>query len=126
MARSRSRARGPAPRRSIDANAPVIRATISGTPTSLRTAPAACARLSNVPITRPSSFFRSPITCVRSTPVLAAHPEVQTTIELTRADTEFVSVRRTTLRIEQGREVVSSGGTLFRIAAGKLVEQWSW
>jgi hypothetical protein len=51
---------------------------------------------------------------------------VQTTIELTRADTEFVSVRRTTLRIEQGREVVSSGGTLFRIAAGKLVEQWSW
>jgi predicted SnoaL-like aldol condensation-catalyzing enzyme len=56
----------------------------------------------------------------------AAHPEVQTTIEVTRADAEFVSVRRTTRRLEQGQEVLSSGGALFRIAAGKLVEQWSW
>jgi hypothetical protein len=51
---------------------------------------------------------------------------VQTTIEVTRADAEFVAVRRTTRRIEEGREVTSSGGALFRIVSGKLVEQWSW
>jgi len=56
----------------------------------------------------------------------SAHPEVQTTIEVTRADAEFVAVRSTTRRIEEGREVTSSGGALFRVAGGKLVEQWSW
>lgn len=56
----------------------------------------------------------------------AAHPEVHTTIEVTRADAEFVAVRRTTRSLERGDEVVSVGGALFRIADGKLVEQWSW
>jgi predicted SnoaL-like aldol condensation-catalyzing enzyme len=56
----------------------------------------------------------------------AANPEVRTTIEVTRADAEFVAVRRITRRIEKGGEVVTVGGALFRIAEGKLVEQWSW
>jgi predicted SnoaL-like aldol condensation-catalyzing enzyme len=56
----------------------------------------------------------------------AAHPDAQTTIEVTRADAEFVAVKRTTRQLEQGQEVVSSGSALFRIADGKLVEQWSW
>jgi predicted SnoaL-like aldol condensation-catalyzing enzyme len=56
----------------------------------------------------------------------AAHPEVQTTIEVTLADAEFVTVRRVTRRLEDGAEVVTVGGARFRIAGGKLVEQWSW
>jgi predicted SnoaL-like aldol condensation-catalyzing enzyme len=56
----------------------------------------------------------------------AAHPEARTTIEVTRADAEFVAVKRTTRDVERGEEVVSSGSALFRIADGKLVEQWSW
>jgi predicted SnoaL-like aldol condensation-catalyzing enzyme len=56
----------------------------------------------------------------------AAHPEVQTTIEVTLADAEFVTVRRTTRRLEDGAEVVTVGGARFRVAGGKLVEQWSW
>jgi predicted SnoaL-like aldol condensation-catalyzing enzyme len=56
----------------------------------------------------------------------AANPEVRTSIEVTRADAEFVAVRSTTRRAEKGGEVVTVGGALFRVAGGKLVEQWSW
>lgn len=56
----------------------------------------------------------------------AANPDAQMTTELAAADADFVAVRNRISRTVDGLPVVSEGIALFRVAAGKLVEQWSW
>jgi predicted SnoaL-like aldol condensation-catalyzing enzyme len=55
----------------------------------------------------------------------AANPDARMTIELAAADSEFVAVRNTISRTVSGQLVESEGVALFRVADGKLVEQWS-
>lgn len=55
-----------------------------------------------------------------------ANPDAHMAIEVAAADGELVAVRNTITRTSHGQTVVSEGVALFRIAAGKLVEQWSW
>lgn len=55
----------------------------------------------------------------------AANPGARMTIEIAAADEERVAVRNTISRTVDGRPVASEGVALFRVAAGKLAEQWS-
>jgi predicted SnoaL-like aldol condensation-catalyzing enzyme len=56
----------------------------------------------------------------------AANPAARMTVEIAAADGEFVAVRNTIVRTIDGAPVESNGIALFRIAGGKLAEQWSW
>jgi predicted SnoaL-like aldol condensation-catalyzing enzyme len=55
----------------------------------------------------------------------AANPGARMTIEIAAADDELVAVRNTISRTVDGEAVASEGVALFRVAAGKLAEQWS-
>jgi predicted SnoaL-like aldol condensation-catalyzing enzyme len=56
----------------------------------------------------------------------AANPEARMTIEVAAADRELVAVRNTIVRNIGGELLETAGIALFRVAGGKLVEQWSW
>ena len=55
----------------------------------------------------------------------AANPDACMTIEVAGTDAELVAVRNTISLTREGRPVVSEGIAVFRIAGGKLAEQWS-
>ncbi len=55
----------------------------------------------------------------------AANPDARMIIEAIAAEGEFVTVRNAVHRTRGGKEVVSRGMAFFRVANGKLVEQWS-
>jgi predicted SnoaL-like aldol condensation-catalyzing enzyme len=55
----------------------------------------------------------------------AANPDARLIIEAIAAEGEFVTVRNAVHRTRGGKEVVSRGMAFFRVANGKLVEQWS-
>jgi ketosteroid isomerase-like protein len=55
----------------------------------------------------------------------AANPDARMVVEAIVAEGEFVTVRNAIHRSRDGGEVVSRGMAFFRIANGKLVEQWS-
>jgi ketosteroid isomerase-like protein len=46
--------------------------------------------------------------------------------EIVAASDDFVAARRTIRTIRNGQPSVSTGVVLFRVAGGKLAEQWSW
>jgi hypothetical protein len=54
------------------------------------------------------------------------NPEARMTPEILAADAEYVAVRNTIRKTHQGEPVEVSGTALFRIVAGRIVEQWSW
>lgn len=54
-----------------------------------------------------------------------ANPDAHMRITIAAADAEFVAVRNTITRSRHGRTIESEGIALFRVDAGKLVEQWS-
>jgi predicted SnoaL-like aldol condensation-catalyzing enzyme len=56
----------------------------------------------------------------------AADPEGRMKIEFAAADAELVAVRNTISRTIDGQAVESEGIALFRVAEGKLAEQWSF
>jgi predicted SnoaL-like aldol condensation-catalyzing enzyme len=55
----------------------------------------------------------------------AANPGARMTIEVVASDEELVAVKNVISRIVGGQPVESEGVALFRIAAGRLAEQWS-
>ena len=55
----------------------------------------------------------------------AANPDAHMRIEIAASDDELVAVRNTISRTVSGVPVQSQGVALFRVAAGKLAEQWS-
>jgi predicted SnoaL-like aldol condensation-catalyzing enzyme len=56
----------------------------------------------------------------------AANPDARLVIEAIVAEGELVTVRNAIHRTREGKEVVSRGIAFFRVAGGKLVEQWSF
>jgi predicted SnoaL-like aldol condensation-catalyzing enzyme len=56
----------------------------------------------------------------------AANPDAKMVIEAMVAEGELVTVRNALHRTREGKEVVSRGIALFRVAGDKLVEQWSF
>jgi predicted SnoaL-like aldol condensation-catalyzing enzyme len=56
----------------------------------------------------------------------AANPGARMQIEIAAADDELVAVRNAISRKVDGAVVESRGIALFRVAGGKLAEQWSW
>jgi predicted SnoaL-like aldol condensation-catalyzing enzyme len=55
----------------------------------------------------------------------AANPNAHVTIEAILADHQFVTLRGAFHRTQDGREVVLRGLAFFRVAGGKLAEQWN-
>jgi predicted SnoaL-like aldol condensation-catalyzing enzyme len=56
----------------------------------------------------------------------AAYPDAKMVIEEILVGGEFVSVRNAMHKTREGQPVVSRGMAFFRVADGKLVEQWSF
>jgi ketosteroid isomerase-like protein len=56
----------------------------------------------------------------------AAHPDAKMVIEEILVGDEFVSVRNALHKTREGQPVVSRGMAFFRVADGKLAEQWSF
>ncbi|HEX8793648.1 MAG TPA: ester cyclase [Polyangiaceae bacterium] len=55
------------------------------------------------------------------------HPDARMTFEILGADAEYVAVRNTIRKTSQdGQPIEVTGNALFRIGAGRIVEQWSW
>jgi hypothetical protein len=52
--------------------------------------------------------------------------QVRINAEIVAASEDFVAARRTVRKIRDGHPSVSTGVVLFRVAGGKLAEQWSW
>jgi ketosteroid isomerase-like protein len=55
----------------------------------------------------------------------AANPDARMIIEAIVAEGDYVTVRNAIHKVRDGREVVSRGMAFFRVADGKLAEQWS-
>jgi predicted SnoaL-like aldol condensation-catalyzing enzyme len=56
----------------------------------------------------------------------AANPDARMTVEIVAAHEEFVAVRSTVHFTQEGVSAETAGVALFRVADGKLAEQWSW
>jgi predicted SnoaL-like aldol condensation-catalyzing enzyme len=56
----------------------------------------------------------------------AANPDVRMVVEEVLCGGEFVSVRNAIHKTREGQPIVSRGMAFFRVAGGKLVEQWSF
>jgi predicted SnoaL-like aldol condensation-catalyzing enzyme len=56
----------------------------------------------------------------------SANPQARMRIEFAAADDEFVAVRNVISQPAGGALVEIEGVALFRVAGGKLAEQWSW
>ena len=57
--------------------------------------------------------------------VRAAFPGFQITVDFMLAEDDKVALRNTLRRTAQGQDMLSIGLVIFRVAAGRLVEQWS-
>ncbi len=57
--------------------------------------------------------------------VRAAFPGFQISIDFMLAEGDKVALRNILRRTQQGQEVLSNGLVIFRVADGRLAEQWS-
>jgi predicted SnoaL-like aldol condensation-catalyzing enzyme len=56
----------------------------------------------------------------------AASPDAHISLEILGADDEIVAVHTTLKLVRDGAVTLTRGVSVFRVAEGKLVEQWTW